>query len=332
MTEINRVAISSGHSLKVRGASGVLDEVDEARKVVEHVADELGSMGIEVMIFHDDTSTTQSENLETIVAFHNEQERDLDVSIHFNAYIETTAAMGTECLYLSQAELAKQVANAIASVGFKNRGAKKRTDLYVLNKTEMPCILIEVCFVDSQADADLYHERFDRVCSVIAGAIAGDETDTKPEPEPPSQPDAVPVLEVRGKVSHFGGPQDTGVTASEQLAFLHFDDAPWLFLPEQPPGTTGLARRLDPNVPYLAMRFDYSIYSKAMLASMDYAALVTAPKTGRSFLAWPSDWGPHIDTDRIADISPGLMQALGIQTDDEVEVVFPFTRNEGGMV
>ena len=59
--------------------------------MVEHVADELGSMGIEVMVFHDDTSKTQSENLETIVAFHNEQERDLDVSIHFNAYIETTA-------------------------------------------------------------------------------------------------------------------------------------------------------------------------------------------------------------------------------------------------
>ena len=33
----------------------MLDEVDEARKVVEHVADELGSMGIEVIVFHDDT-------------------------------------------------------------------------------------------------------------------------------------------------------------------------------------------------------------------------------------------------------------------------------------
>src|SRR4249919_3468148 len=285
MTEINRVAISSGHSKIVRGASGVLDEVNEARRVVEHVADELSSMGIEVMIFHDDTSKTQSENLETIVAFHNEQERDLDVSIHFNAYIETTAMMGTECLYLSQAELAKQVANAIASVGFKNRGAKKRTDLYVLNKTEMPCILIEVCFVDSQADADLYDQTFDRVCSVIAGAIAGDETDTKPQPEPPAQPDAVPVLEARGKVSHFGGPQDTGVTPSEGLAFLYNeDDAPWLF-GEQPSGTTGLARRLDPNVPYIAMRWDYDVYSKAQLASMEYAALVTAPKTGRSFMA-----------------------------------------------
>ena len=60
--------------------------------------------------------------------------------------------------------------------------------------------------MDSQADADLYHERFDRVCSVIAGAIAGDETDTRPQPEPPAQPDAVPVLEASGKVSHFGGP------------------------------------------------------------------------------------------------------------------------------
>src|SRR4029077_12957297 len=279
MTEINRVAISSGHSLKVRGASGVLDEVDEARRVVEHVADELGSMGIEVMIFHDDTSKTQNENLNTIVNFHNDQERDLDVSVHFNAYSPTQNAMGTECLYVSQAELAKQVASAIASVGFKNRGPKKRTDLYFLNKTDMPAILVEVCFVDSQHDADLYEQTFDRVCSVIAGAIAGDETDTQPQPEPPAQPDAVPVLEARGKVSHFGGPDDTGVTSSEGLAFLYNeDDAPWLF-GEQPPGTTGLARRLDPNAPYIAMRFDYDVHPKAMLASMDYVALVTAPKT-----------------------------------------------------
>lgn len=332
MTEIQRVVISSGHSKLVRGASGVLDEVNEARRVVEHVADELGSMGIEVVVFHDDTSQTQGENLETIVAAHNRQERDLDVSVHFNAYVETKKPMGTECLYLSQADLAGQMANAIASVGFINRGPKKRTDLYFLNKTEMPAILIEVCFVDSLADATLYEDKFDRVCSVIAGAIAGDETDTKPPPVPPAKPDAVPVLEARGKVSHFGGPNDAGVTPSEGLAFIYdAKTAPWLFLPAQPSGTTGLARRLDPNVPYLAMRWDYSVYPKEMLASMEFAALITAPKTGRSFLAWPSDWGPHEEKTggRIADISPGLMTALGIQTDDEVEVIFPFQHNQG---
>ena len=139
----------------------------------------------------------------------------------------------------------------------------------------------------------------------------------------------MPVLEVSGKVSHFGGPDDTGVSPSEGLTFLYNeDDAPWLF-GEQPSGTTGLARRLDPNVPYIAMRWDYDVYPKAALASMDYAALVTAQKTGRSFLAWPADWGRMSDTGRIADISPGLMTALGIQTDDEVIVDFPFVKQEG---
>ena len=35
---MSNIIISSGHGLKVRGASGILDEVDEARKVVETVA------------------------------------------------------------------------------------------------------------------------------------------------------------------------------------------------------------------------------------------------------------------------------------------------------
>jgi hypothetical protein len=52
--------------------------------------------------------------------------------------------------------------------------------------------------------------------------------------------------------------------------------------------------------------------------------LVRAPKTGKQFIAHPADWGPHEDTGRVADISPGLMQALGITTDDEVEVLYPY--------
>ena len=55
--------ISSGHGKLVRGASGVLDEVDEARKVVDTVAARLKVKGVEVKIFHDNTSTTQDQNL-----------------------------------------------------------------------------------------------------------------------------------------------------------------------------------------------------------------------------------------------------------------------------
>jgi lysozyme len=128
---------------------------------------------------------------------------------------------------------------------------------------------------------------------------------------------------LRGKVSWFGGPDDTGVAPDEGLAFIYeVDDAPQLFLSTQPPGTTGLARRLDPACSYIATRWDYDIYPKDMLPGMQ--VLIRALKTGRSKLCTPADWGPHVDTGRVADISPGLMEALGIETDDDVEIIFPY--------
>ena len=101
-----RIVISSSHSKLVRGASGILDEVDEARRVVERVAEMLEARGVDVTVFHDNTSTSQSENLNCIVNYHNSQERDLDVSVHFNAYVETTKPMGTEVLFVTQSALA----------------------------------------------------------------------------------------------------------------------------------------------------------------------------------------------------------------------------------
>jgi N-acetylmuramoyl-L-alanine amidase len=168
-----QIVISSGHGKFVRGATGILDEVDEARDVVERVADKLRDRGVDVKTFHDDTSHSQNENLHTIVDYHNAQTRDLDVSVHFNAYVETTAPMGTECLYVTQSTLAGHVAGAIASCGFINRGAKKRTDLYFLNQTTGPAILIEVCFVDSSADAAVYESQLDAICDAIANVLGG---------------------------------------------------------------------------------------------------------------------------------------------------------------
>jgi N-acetylmuramoyl-L-alanine amidase len=83
--------------------------------------------------------------------------------------------MGTECLYISQQALASEIANAISACGFINRGDKKRTDLYFLNQTEMPSILIEVCFVDSTADAAIYDSKFDQICEAIATVLGGKE-------------------------------------------------------------------------------------------------------------------------------------------------------------
>jgi N-acetylmuramoyl-L-alanine amidase len=183
-----RIVISSGHGKYIRGASGSpvppqLDEVDEARKVVEAVADLWRALGVEVVVFHDDTSHDQNTNLSTIVNAHNRETRDLDVSVHFNAF--DGSAHGVEVLYVTQSSLASRVSSAIAEAGpFTNRGAKKRTDLYFLNNTEEPAILLEVCFCDNTGDSNTYRSKFGEICEAIAESISGMETEAPPvEPE-----------------------------------------------------------------------------------------------------------------------------------------------------
>ena len=41
-------------------------------------------------------------------------------------------------------------------MGFANRGVKARPDLYVLNSTKAPAMLIECCFVDDADDVKIY--------------------------------------------------------------------------------------------------------------------------------------------------------------------------------
>lgn len=324
----NRIVISSGHGKYVPGAIGILDEHVEAVRVVDQVATALRARGVDVKTFEDTTSHSQNENLNTIVNFHNAQQRDLDVSVHFNAYVETNDPMGTECLYVTQADLSGEISAAISWCGFIDRGPKKRTDLFFLNNTEEPAILVELCFVDSTADAEMYHRRFPVICEAIARVLGGARTDARPPnierpPPDPEQPPSGALVELNGTVSNFGGPDDMGVAPDEGLAFIsNIDQAPQLFLPFQPSGTSGLARRLNPYVHYIATRWDYAVTPHSML--LNEVALVRAVDTGIALTAFPADWGPNSNTGRVADISPGLMDDLGIKTDDRVEVIFPW--------
>lgn len=127
----------------------------------------------------------------------------------------------------------------------------------------------------------------------------------------------------KGRMSTFGGPEDMGVKSSENLALitdhnrLHYDE---YFLAGQPAGTTGLARRLNPDKFYVACRWDYSTTHPDALARV--LVKVTNPANGRSAYAKPVDWGPHPNTGRVADLSPGLALFLGLRTNDVVEVTY----------
>lgn len=326
-----KIVMSSGHGKYIRGAAGPspwgLDEVNEARRVVDQAAAELRKMGVTVTTYHDDVSDDQSENLNRIVQFHNAQgSHDFDISVHFNSADFngsnwTSNPVGHEVWYKTSngKTISKQICdNVCSAVPFKNRGVKQTNNLAFLNNTAEVASLIEVCFVNSKGDVNIYNDRFNDICAAIASGIAGGEVVPTPEPEP----DDDVLFSAQGRCSWFGGPDDTGVSPSEGLAFIFdVDDAPQLFLPYQPSGTSGLARRLNPWVNYVACRWDYDVTSKEMLQSSGKMALVRA--NGWEIKAFPADWGPHGDTSRVADLSPSLMEALGITTDDEVEVIYP---------
>ena len=172
----NQINISSGHSINCQGASDIINEVTEARKVVDRIYELCKSMGIEVYKYHD-TSSSSSQNLANIANWHNQFKDGIDVSIHFNAYQHTSNSMGTEVCYYSQSQLASKVSSAISKAsGLKDRGGKERKGLYVLKNTSKPMILIEVCFCDSSYDVQKYQENFDNICLAIIQALTGKTT------------------------------------------------------------------------------------------------------------------------------------------------------------
>lgn len=76
---------------------------------------------------------------------------DLVIELHLNSYMQD--ANGTEVLYRSAKgkRYAAQVQKQLATV-FRDRGIKQRDDLYILNGTKPPAILIETFFCTNKAD------------------------------------------------------------------------------------------------------------------------------------------------------------------------------------
>jgi hypothetical protein len=129
------------------------------------------------------------------------------------------------------------------------------------------------------------------------------------------------MIKLVGPMSVFGGPDDRGVSASEGLALVPtYAAKPEVFLNHQPPGTTGLARRLDTSKHYIACRWDYHATTPAWLHQH---VVRVSNRKGVTIDCIPVDWGPNARTGRIADMSPGAAHALGLQTNDTVEVDIP---------
>ena len=131
------------------------------------------------------------------------------------------------------------------------------------------------------------------------------------------------LFQIEGEMSTFGGPHDLDMNPTEDLALFDKRDLQdpkfsYLFLPASPPGTSGLGHRLNPAQYYLACRWNYAETSKDFLRNT--LARIENPQNGCAADGRPVDWGPDAATGRVADLSPGLAGALGLNTDDLVRI------------
>lgn len=172
-----KIAIRGGHSLNLRGASGLIDEVTEDRKVKDIIVKYLKMDGHEVLDVTPTNSNSSAQDLSFGVSKANAWGADYFCSIHFNA----GGGRGTEVLYYNGSSKGKskaeKIASKIAELGFINRGAKVDTrGLYELRNTKMPANIIEVCFVDNQSDVNLYRQLgIEKIGKAIAEGIIGHE-------------------------------------------------------------------------------------------------------------------------------------------------------------
>ena len=156
-----KIVVRGGHNFLAKGASALIDETTEDRKVKDSVILNLRKEGHEVL---DVTPGNCDVNTDLRYGVNKAEEwgADLFISIHFDkAYDSYNGALGTGtwiCGAGGQAEVyARRIVNSIANgTGLRNRGVKTNPKLYELRKTSMPAVIIEVCFCEATTDVSIY--------------------------------------------------------------------------------------------------------------------------------------------------------------------------------
>ena len=173
--EIKKIAVRGGHTELCTGASALIDELTEDRKVTAAVVKHLKELGCEVLDVTPPVSYTSSVSADLAYGVNkaNEWGADLFASFHFNkAYDSYNGALGSEVCVYSTHEIAQRVVNVLGELGFKNRGQKVRTNLYELKHTKMKAMIVETCFVEATEDVELYKKLGpDAIGKAIAEAI-----------------------------------------------------------------------------------------------------------------------------------------------------------------
>lgn len=101
---------------------------------------------------------------------------DVFISFHRNSGVEENLYNGVQALvYSTEGKEAVALGEAInenlEKLGFQNLGVEAIPDLIVLHKTQMPAVLMEVGFINSDKDNELWDEKYTEIVQEIVSGI-----------------------------------------------------------------------------------------------------------------------------------------------------------------
>lgn len=177
------VALDDGHGMETSGKrspilpSGLKSETGNFmhenefnRAVVKYLNAELKRLGFNTLLVaptDKDTPLADRTNLA------NSKKADVYVSVHANASAgKWFDGGGIETFCYASSASSKKLATAVhkrvmGGTKFKDRGVKDGSDLWVIRKTSMPSILVELGFMDSNQDIkNLLKDSYRKECAV----------------------------------------------------------------------------------------------------------------------------------------------------------------------
>ena len=150
------IGLDFGHGVSYDGgAIGIIKEEDVINAVGNELKQMLESDGHKVVLLRPSSANNLNDSLNKRCTAANSANVDLVVSIHANIGGGTRHEVLISAFGGQAEKYARNVYNALNELTPSRRGIKS-ANLYVLNNTKAPAILIEVLFLDTKADVDLY--------------------------------------------------------------------------------------------------------------------------------------------------------------------------------
>ena len=170
------IDINSGHTVRGKGGGAAykgFTEADIVRSVEKALIPLLKAKGHKVTSSTVDKATTQNSYLKAVCKKVNASGAELFISLHCNASA-SHAGRGVECFTWRgrQHATAAKICENLSALGFKNRGIKDGSGLYVIKHTNPTAILVELFFLDNEQDRARWKQHGARgIAEAIAKAI-----------------------------------------------------------------------------------------------------------------------------------------------------------------